>query len=203
MLSGMLADMKLGYARVSTADQNLDLQLDALTKAGCYEIYTDHGVTGRTMNRPELESCIRALRPGDTLCVWKLDRLGRNVRGLSTLLEELEEKSVYFESLTEGIDTSTPVGRLLFHVLASVAEMESNLISERTKAGIAAMRVRSGVKGGRPAALTSAQRRQLVRMRSEVNPETGKIWTIRQLADFYGVGASTVVRTLDKSCNHV
>lgn len=120
------------------------------------------------------------------------------MRGLSSLLEELEEKGIFFESLTEGIDTSTPVGRLLFHILASVAEVESNLISERTKAGMAAMRARSGVKGGRPAALTSAQSKQLVRMRSEVNPETGKVWTIRQLADFYGVGASTVVRTLDK-----
>lgn len=199
----MLTGMKLGYARVSTADQNLNLQIDALTAAGCYEIYTDHGVTGRTMSRPELENCLRALRPGDTLAVWKLDRLGRNVRGLSALLEDLESRGIFFESLTEGIDTSTPVGRLLFHILASVAEMESNLISERTKAGMAAMRAKGGETGGRPTALTSAQSKQLVRMRSEVNPETGKVWTIRQLADFYNVGASTVVRTLDKSYNHV
>lgn len=98
------------------------------------------------MSRPELESCLRALRPGDTLTVWKLDRLGRNVRGLSSLLEELEDRGIFFESLTEGIDTSTPVGRLLFHILASVAEMESNLISERTKAGTEAMRARGRSK---------------------------------------------------------
>lgn len=166
--------MKIGYARVSTAEQNLNLQIDALTTAGCYEVYTDHGGTGRTMSRPELESCLRAIRPGDTLTIWKLDRLGRNVRGLSSLLEELEDRGIFFESLTEGIDASTPVGRLLFHILAPVAEMESNLISERTKAGMEAMRARGGAKGGRPATLTSAQSKQLVRTRSEVNPETGK-----------------------------
>lgn len=193
--------VKLGYARVSTAEQNLDLQTAALEKTGCYEVYTDHGVTGRTMARPALEECLRALRPGDTLTVWKLDRLGRNVRGLSSLLEELEQRNIFFESLTEGIDTSSPVGKLLFHILASVAEMESNLISERTKAGMTAMRAKNGGNGagaGRPSVLSSAQAAQLVRMRSEINPATGRIWSIRELAAFYKVGASTVMRTLEK-----
>lgn len=99
------------------------------------------------MARPQLEAALKALRPGDTLVVWKLDRLGRNVRGLSELLENLEKRGVFFESLTGGIDTSKSVGKLMFHILAAVAEMESNLVSERTKAGLAAMRERNGGSG--------------------------------------------------------
>lgn len=153
------------------------------------------------MARPQLEAALKALRPGDTLVVWKLDRLGRNVRGLSELLENLEKRGVFFESLTGGIDTSKSVGKLMFHILAAVAEMESNLVSERTKAGLAAMRERNGGSGagpGRPARLSEAQRLQLVTMRSQVNPMTGNVWTIRDLAGFFSVGASTITRTLDK-----
>lgn len=192
---------KIGYARVSTTDQSHQLQTQALERAGCYQIYTDHGRTGRTMARPQLEAALKALRPGDTLSVWKLDRLGRNVRGLSELLEELEHRSIFFESLTEGIDTSTSVGKLMFHVLAAVAEMESNLVSERTKAGMTAMREKNGGLGagpGRPARLSEMQRLQLVTMRSQVNPVTGKTWTIRDLAGFFSVSASTVIRNLEK-----
>lgn len=191
---------KLGYARVSTADQSPELQIHALQNADCYEIYTDHGATGRTMHRPQLEAVLKALRPGDTLVVWKLDRLGRNVRGLSQLLEELEARDIFFASLTEGIDTSQTVGKLMFHILASVAEMESNLISERTKAGLLAMKERNGGNGagaGRPARLSSAQQRHLREMRKTINPETGRIWTIRELGKFYSVSASTVMRVLD------
>lgn len=192
---------KIGYARVSTPDQSLDLQTQALTQAGCYQTYADHGVTGRTMARPQLEACLKALRPGDTLIVWKLDRLGRNVKGLSELLETLENKGIFFSSLTEGIDTSTPVGKMMFHIIASLAEMESNLISERTRAGLAAMKAKNGGNGagpGRPLKLSVAQRGQLVRMRSEVNPQTGRVWSLRELAAFFGVGVSTVVRCLEK-----
>lgn len=192
---------KIGYARVSTTDQSEELQTQALERASCYQIYTDHGRTGRTMARPQLEAALKALRPGDTLVVWKLDRLGRNVRGLSELLENLEKRGVFFESLTGGIDTSKSVGKLMFHILAAVAEMESNLVSERTKAGLAAMRERNGGSGagpGRPARLSEAQRLQLVTMRSQVNPMTGNVWTIRDLAGFFSVGASTITRTLDK-----
>ena len=113
-LSGTLEAMekvKLGYARVSTAEQNLDLQTAALEKAGCYEVYTDHGVTGRTMARPALEECLRALRPGDTLTVWKLDRLGRNVRGLSSLLEELEHRGTHSASWISPNLWRTPCGK--------------------------------------------------------------------------------------------
>lgn len=191
---------KIGYARVSTSEQSDQLQTQALTRAGCYQIYTDHGRTGRTMARPQLEEALKALRPGDTLTVWKLDRLGRNVRGLSELLEDLEARGVFFESLTEGIDTSQSVGKLMFHILAAVAEMESNLISERTKAGMAAMREKNGGLGagpGRPSKLSASQKIQLQKMRSEINPVTGSIWTIRDLAAFYRVGTSTIVRALD------
>ncbi len=146
-LNTMNTTTKIGYARVSTADQSDELQIQALEKADCYQIYTDHGRTGRTMARPQLEAALKALRPGDTLTVWKLDRLGRNVRGLSELLEDLEYRGVFFESLTEGIDTSTSVGKLMFHILAAVAEMESNLVSERTKAGLAALREKNGGSG--------------------------------------------------------
>lgn len=192
---------KIGYARVSTTDQSEELQTQALQRAGCFQIYTDHGRTGRTMERPQLEAALKALRPGDTLTVWKLDRLGRNVRGLSELLEELENRGIFFESLTEGIDTSKSVGKLMFHILAAVAEMESNLISERTKAGLAALQQKNGGSGagpGRPARLSEVQRLQLVTMRSQVNPVTGNTWTIRDLAGFFSVSASTVVRNLEK-----
>lgn len=195
---------KIGYARVSTPEQSEELQTQALQHSGCYQIYTDHGRTGRTMTRPQLEAALKALRPADTLTVWKLDRLGRNVRGLCELLEELEGRGVFFESLTEGIDTSKSVGKLMFHVLAAVAEMESNLISERTKAGLAAMRQKNGGSGagpGRPSKLSEVQRLQLVTMRSQVNPVTGRTWTIRELAGFFSVGASTVVRSLEKNAS--
>lgn len=193
--------VKIGYARVSTVDQSEELQIQALEKAGCYQIYIDHGVTGRTMRRPELEATLKSLRPGDSLTVWKLDRLGRNVRGLSELLEELEQRGIYFESLTEGIDTSKAVGRLMFHILAAVAEMESNLVSERTKAGLAAMKQKNGGSGagqGRPSKLSEAQQQQVQKMRSEINPSTGKIWTIRELASMFSVSASTIMRVLEK-----
>ncbi len=132
--------------------------------------------------------------------MWKLDRLGHNVRGLCELLEELEHRGIFFESLTEGIDTSTSVGKLMFHILAAVAEMESNLISERTKAGMAAMRGENGGSGagpGRPSKLSEVQRLQLVTMRSQVNPVTGNVWTVRELAGFFSVGASNTVRALE------
>ena len=196
--------IKIGYARTSTPEQNPALQHQALTKAKCYQTYTDVGVTGRTMHRPQLAACLKALRPYDTLVVWKLDRLGRNLKGLTELLAELEERKIYFQSLTEGIDTSTAVGRLMFHMIASLAQMESDLISERTRAGLAALQAKNGGSGagpGRPQKLSEAQQVLLVRMRSEVNPETGRVWSLRDLARFFGVGVSTVVRVLDARLN--
>jgi DNA invertase Pin-like site-specific DNA recombinase len=144
--------MKIGYARVSTEDQVLDLQQDALTLASCERIYQEKA-SGKNTDRPELENCLKALRAGDTFVVWRLDRLGRNLKDLIRIVNELEEQEIGFISLTEQIDTSTPAGKLVFHVFAALAEFEKNLIQERTKAGLKAARAR-GKYGGRPPKLT-------------------------------------------------
>lgn len=138
--------MLIGYARVSTAEQDLALQTDALTKAGCERVFTDRA-SGVKADRPALAEALGFLRAGDTLVIWKLDRLGRSIQGLIELAADLSARKIDFRSLTDGFDTSTPSGRLLFHILASVAEMERELIKERTIAGLAAARAR-GVKGG-------------------------------------------------------
>lgn len=137
----------IGYARVSTADQNEDLQVDALDAAGCDRIFTDK-VTGVKADRPELDALLSYIREGDTLVVWRLDRLGRSSRHLTELVEDLQEKGVAFRSLTEGLDTSTSTGKLIFQIFAAMAEFERNLIVERTNAGLQAARAR-GRKGGR------------------------------------------------------
>lgn len=140
--------MKIGYARVSTEDQLLDLQLDALAKAGCESIYQEK-MSGKSSERPELASCLKALRPGDTLIVWRLDRLGRSLPDLVKIVEALHAQGVAFESLSEKIETSSATGKLMFHVFAALAEFERNLIRERTLAGLMAARAR-GKLGGAP-----------------------------------------------------
>jgi DNA invertase Pin-like site-specific DNA recombinase len=144
--------MRIGYARVSTDDQMLDLQLDALRGGGVDTIYQEHK-SGKNTDRPELENCLKALRSGDALVVWRLDRLGRNLADLIRIVNELELRGVGFESLTEQIDTSSPTGKLVFHVFAALAEFEKNLIRERTMAGLKAARAR-GRHGGRPQKLS-------------------------------------------------
>lgn len=139
--------MLIGYARVSTADQNLALQYDALKAAGCERIFEDK-VSGSRAERVGLNQAIDMLRKGDTLVVWKLDRLGRSVGKLVETVEKLEKQGIDFKSLTDSIDTSTPSGRFFFHVMASLAQMERELIAERTKAGLEAARL-LGRKGGR------------------------------------------------------
>lgn len=138
--------MRIGYARVSTEDQSLDLQLDALRQARCERVFTDKTSGARTQ-RPGLSEARSHLREGDVLVVWKLDRLGRSVKGLIDLVSELAEKNVQFCSLTDGIDTTTPYGRFFFHMLASLAQMERELITERTKAGLEAARKRGRLIG--------------------------------------------------------
>lgn len=145
--------MLIGYARVSTADQDLTLQVDALTKAGCERIFTDKA-SGAKSDRPGLADALEFARGGDTLVIWKLDRLGRSIRGIIDLAAGLSARRVDFRSLTDGFDTATPSARLLFHILASVAEMERELIKERTIAGLAAVRAQGGSGGGRKAART-------------------------------------------------
>ncbi len=145
--------MLIGYARVSTADQDLTLQIDALMKAGCEKIFTDKA-SGAKSDRPGLTEALQFARGGDTLVIWKLDRLGRSIRGLIEMAAGLSTRNVDFRSLTDGFDTATPSGRLLFHILASVAEMERELIKERTIAGLAAVRAKGGSGRGRKLAMT-------------------------------------------------
>lgn len=147
--------MKIGYARVSTDEQNPDLQIDALKAAGCERIFTDKA-SGANAKRLELTKCLKALAAGDTLIVWKLDRLGRSLRDLIGLLDELKVREVAFQSLTEAIDTTTPTGRAMWQMVGILAELERSLIQERTKAGRAAA-VSRGVKMGRKSKLTPQQ----------------------------------------------
>jgi DNA invertase Pin-like site-specific DNA recombinase len=144
--------MLIGYARVSTYEQTLNLQQDALTKAGCNKIFTDTA-SGAQTERKGLEEALNYVRKGDTLVVWRLDRLGRSLPHLISTLTDLEEQGIGFKSLTENIDTTTSGGKLIFHIFGALAEFERNLIRERTQAGLAAARTR-GRKGGRPKALT-------------------------------------------------
>lgn len=139
--------MKIGYARVSTDDQNLDLQRDALAAAGCEKVFEDKE-SGAKAKRPGLDACLEFARPGDTVVVWRLDRLGRSVSDLVQLVGQLEKAGVGFESLKERIETASATGRLVFHIFAAFAEFERNLTRERTAAGLNAARAR-GRKGGR------------------------------------------------------
>jgi DNA invertase Pin-like site-specific DNA recombinase len=144
--------MLIGYARVSTHDQTLNLQHDALEKAGCNRIFTDTA-SGAKTERAGLDAALSYVRSGDTLVVWRLDRLGRSLPHLITTMTALEERGIGFKSLTENIDTATSGGKLIFHIFGALAEFERNLIRERTQAGLSAARAR-GRKGGRPKALT-------------------------------------------------
>jgi DNA invertase Pin-like site-specific DNA recombinase len=143
----------VGYARVSTDEQNLDLQLRALHQAGCENIFTDQGWSGCRFDRPGLDEVLTSLQSGDTLVVWRLDRLGRSIGGLIDFVEQLGKRSVEFRSLNESIDTTSSGGRLVFHIMAALAEFERTLVSERTKAGLEAARGR-GARLGRPPSLT-------------------------------------------------
>lgn len=140
--------MKIGYARVSTDDQNLDLQKDALNAAGCERLFFDKA-SGAKVDRPGLTEAIQFARAGDVLIVWRLDRLGRSLSELVTLINSLEKAGISFASLTEHIDTTSATGELIFHIFGSMAQFERRLIIERTNAGLAAARAR-GIKGGRP-----------------------------------------------------
>lgn len=146
---------KIGYARVSTRDQNLDLQTAALKQARCDRIF-EETMSGAKRERPELNRALDHLRTGDTLVVWKLDRLGRSVKDLVELVGDLEKRGVHFQSVTDNIDTSTPAGRFFFHVMASLAQMERELLIERTQAGLEAAKAQGRV-GGRKRAMTESK----------------------------------------------
>jgi DNA invertase Pin-like site-specific DNA recombinase len=185
--------MLLGYARVSMNDQNLDLQKDALMLAGCEKIYVDT-MTGDAKNRPGLEQSFEMLREGDTLVVWRLDRLGRSLKHLIELVAELSQRKVGLKSLQESIDTTSPSGKLVFHIFGALAEFERNLITERTKAGLAAARAR-GRLGGRPPALDEKKREALVLLYNE------KKHSVKEICQIMGISRQTLYNYLrqDKS----
>lgn len=177
----------VGYARVSTLEQDPALQHDALAAAGAVRVFTDYA-SGATAARPQLIACLDYLRPGDTLAVWRIDRLGQSVADLTAIVNGLAERGIQFRSLTEAIDTTTVGGELVFHVFAAVAQMERRLIVERTRAGLAAARARGRV-GGRPTVMTADRITTAREMRA-----AGK--TLNQIAATLGVGRSSLVRAL-------
>lgn len=176
--------MKIGYARTSTQDQNLDLQIDALQQLGCERIYQEK-ISSVKDNRPELENCLKALRAGDTLYIWRLDRLGRSLKHLVQLINQLQDMDCSLVSIKENIDTSTPTGKLTFHIFASLAEFERDLICERTKAGLLSARAR-GRMGGRPQKLSEKEKSMIRQLMKDRNNSASDI------AKRFGVSRATV-----------
>lgn len=181
----------VGYARVSTEEQLLDLQRDALRAVGCVEVLEDRGVSGAARERPGLARALAACGPGDVLVVWRLDRLGRSLQHLIEAVAELGARGVGFRSLAEAIDTTTPGGRLTFHLFGALAEFERELIAERTRAGIAAAR-RRGVQLGRPRRLDHHQVRHAAKLID------GGEETVAGAAALLGVGRNTLGRALKR-----
>lgn len=180
--------MLIGYARVSTHDQNLDLQKDALQQVGCERIFEDQ-ISGATEDRPGFKAATDILRSGDTLVVWRLDRLGRSLSHLLEVVHELKDKNVGLKSLQESIDTGSPTGILVFHLFGALAEFERNLIRERTKAGLAAARAR-GRLGGRPKALDPYKREVAIKLYNE------KKHTVNEVCEIMGITKPTLYNYL-------
>ena len=185
--------MKIGYARVSTDEQNLDLQLDALKAAGCEKIFMDQGISGITRERAGLSEALGAIGKEDILIVWKLDRLGRSLGFLCELIEGLKEQGIGFQSLTDGIDTTTNGGKLVFHIMGALAEFERDLIRERTKAGMKAAKKR-GKHVGRPKSLSNGQVQHMHELL-----DAGK--TQAEVAELFGVSANTIGRKVREKRN--
>ncbi|TQJ33057.1 recombinase family protein [Arthrobacter sp. SLBN-122] len=179
----------LGYARVSTFEQNLDLQLDALKEAGCVKIYSDKGISGAKAERPGLDEMLRNLRPGDTIVVWKLDRIARNTLNLLTLVEKLDAEGCAFRSLTDGISTDGPMGRAFLTIASAFSTLERDQNIARTSAGLAAARARGRV-GGRKPSLTVGQAQQ-VKALYEAK------MSVTSIAATMGVSRQTIYRYLE------
>lgn len=179
---------RIGYARVSTDDQDLSLQIDALTASGCEIIYKDKA-SGKDKQRAEFDFCLRSLRKGDTLVVWRMDRLSRSLHDLVSTITELEKRGVGFESLTEKIETFSATGKLMFHVFAAMAEFERNVIRERTYAGLKAARARGRV-GGRPFKLNDQQKKEIRVLLSDSSIR------VVDVAKRYGVSRATIYRSI-------
>jgi DNA invertase Pin-like site-specific DNA recombinase len=177
----------IGYARVSTVEQNLNMQIDALKKYGCDRIYEEI-MTGTKKERPKLAEMMTILRPGDKVVIYKLDRISRSTKHLIDLSEFFEKKGVEFISIQDSIDTSTPMGRFFFRILASIAELERDIISERTKAGLSSARAR-GRKGGRPKAPTK-------KIEIALKMYGSKQYSIREIVESTGISQATLYRNL-------
>jgi Site-specific recombinases, DNA invertase Pin homologs len=175
----------IGYVRVSTNEQNTDLQRNALLSSGCEQIFEDK-ISGTKAQRPGLKRALKLMEEGDTLVVWKLDRLGRSMRNLVLLIEELRGRGVHFKSLTDSIDTSTAMGRFFFHVMGALAEMERELIVERTRAGLAAARAQGRIGGRRPK-LAVEQWEQIGRLLQKGHPRA-------ELARIYDISEKTIYK---------
>jgi DNA invertase Pin-like site-specific DNA recombinase len=183
--------MLIGYARVSTEEQNLALQMDALKHAGCGRIFQDEGISGVAANRPALNEALAALAPGDVLVTWKLDRLGRSLAHLISIIADLSGRAVGFRSLSEVIDTTTAGGMLIFHVMGALAEFERALISERTRAGMAAARARGALIGRPPKLLEQ----EVMQARLEIAAGAA---SVVELAQILGVSRLTLDRALKR-----
>lgn len=183
--------MLIGYARVSTDDQNLNLQYDALTKIGCDQIFDDQ-LSGSKSDRPGLKDALKYIRAGDTLVVWRLDRLSRSLKDLIEMFTKLDELGVGIKSLNESIDTSSSSGKLIFHIFGALAEFERNLIRERTQAGLLAARAR-GKKGGRPETLSKDKQDLAVKLYDE------KQHTINQICELMGITKPTLYKYIESS----
>jgi len=175
--------MFVGYARVSTIDQNLNLQTDALQAAGCERVFTDT-VSGARVERPGLTAALNECRPGDTLVVWKLDRLGRSLPHLVETVHELSTRGVGFKSLQEQLDTTTSSGKLIFHLFASLAEFERDLIRERTNAGLTAARAR-GRNGGRPKGVDQKKQQAALALKQDTQR------SVREICEIVGISRNT------------
>lgn len=187
--------MLIGYARVSTDDQNLALQKDALTQAGCERILTDQQ-SGVKAARPGLQAALDYARAGDTLVVWRLDRLERSLKDLIELVTDLEARRIGLQSLHESLDTTSSAGKLIFHLFGALAEFERNLIRERTQAGLQAARVR-GRKGGRPKALDTEKRALVIQLYQE------KTRTVKQICQLMGISKPTLYKYIEATSGDV
>ena len=185
--------MVIGYARVSTQEQSIDLQRDALSKAGCEQIYTDT-MSGAKAERPGLNEALTYMRPGDVLVVWKLDRLGRSLKNLIEVVTDLGSRGIGFRSLTESIDTTTSIGNFFFHVFGALAEFERDLIRERTQAGLAAARAR-GRKGGRPRAKGLNDEKKLAMALALYNDKSN---SVKDICRTFGVSHATFYRYISR-----
>lgn len=188
--------MRIGYGRVSTRDQNPDAQEDALKDAGCDPVFVDKA-SGKLASRPELDKALIAAREGDEFVITKLDRLGRSLKNLIELSEQLDKKGVNLVVLSQGIDTSTPAGRMFFHILGAIAEFERSLIVERTRDGLEAARARGRV-GGRKQALKPRQVKLAQEMYDELGEDGKRKHTVQDIADELGVARTTVYRYLER-----